>query len=52
MIYNQVKYKDDARDVVSAFDFLTIHCTFSVLNAWLTYMMFFVTFTTMTALCP
>lgn len=47
-----MKYKDDARDVVSAFDFLTIHVTFSVMNAWLTYMMFFVTFTTMTSLCP
>jgi hypothetical protein len=37
LIYNQVKYKDDGRDVVTVFDFISIHVTFSVINAWMTY---------------
>ena len=52
LIYAQVKYKDDARDVVTVWDFLTIHCTFSVFNAWISYQLLFVIFTTLTVLCP
>ena len=37
LLYNQVKYKDDGRDVVTMFDFISIHVTFSVINAWMTY---------------
>ena len=36
-LYRKVKYRDDGRELVSFVDFVTIHVTFPILNAWLTY---------------
>lgn len=36
-LYRKVKYSDDGRELVSFVDFVTIHVTFPVLNAWLSY---------------
>jgi hypothetical protein len=36
-VYTKIKYKDDGRDYVSLKEFLSIHFTFSVLHACLTY---------------
>jgi len=35
--YRKVIYKDDGRDFVSFKEFISIHVTFSVLHAWITY---------------
>ena len=35
--YRRIKYLDDGRDFVSVKEFLSVHCTFSVLNSWTTY---------------
>lgn len=39
--YRRVKYLDDGRDYVSFKEFLSIHVTFSVLNSWMTYFVYF-----------
>ena len=36
-LYRKVKYSDDGRELVSLVDFVTIHVTFPVMNAWLSY---------------
>lgn len=36
-LYGRVKYKDDGRELVSIVEFITIHVTFPVLNAWISY---------------
>lgn len=36
-LYRKVKYSDDGRELVNFVDFVTIHVTFPVLNAWLSY---------------
>ena len=51
MIYEPVKYKDDGRDVVTVADFITIHVTFPVMNAWVTYQMYFSMIATITTIC-
>lgn len=35
--YKRIKYLDDGRDYVSIKEFLSVHCTFSVINSWTTY---------------
>lgn len=35
--YRRIKYLDDGRDYVSKKEFFSVHCTFSVLNSWMTY---------------
>ena len=35
--YRRIKYLDDGRDFVSFKEFISVHCTFSVLNSWMTY---------------
>lgn len=42
--YLKIKYRDDGRDYVSAKEFLAIHCTFSVLHAWISYCCYFCIF--------
>lgn len=37
MLYRKLKYKDDGREQVPLLDFITIHVTFPVLNAWASY---------------
>jgi len=37
LVYGRVKYKDDGRELVGFIEFITIHVTFSVLNAWMSY---------------
>jgi uncharacterized membrane protein len=37
MLYRKLKYKDDGREQVPILDFVTIHITFPVLNAWSSY---------------
>jgi hypothetical protein len=37
MLYNRVKYRDDGREKVSFVEFVTIHVTFPVMNAWISY---------------
>lgn len=51
LIYEPVKYKDDGRDVVTIADFITIHVTFPVVNAWVTYQMYFGMMVTLTTIC-
>ncbi len=46
-----MKYKDDGRDVVTFLDFLTIHCTFPAINAWISYQLYFCAFITSTTVC-
>ena len=35
--YRRIKYLDDGRDYVSIIEFISVHCTFSVINSWTTY---------------
>ena len=51
-IYRDIKYKDDGRDSVSLWDFIAIHVTFPLFNAWFTYQVIFVLFLLMTNICP
>ena len=51
MVYRPLKYKDDGRDVVTFLDFLTIHCTFPAINAWISYQLYFCLFITTTTVC-
>ena len=37
LLYHLVKYKDDGRELVTLFEFFTIHATFPVINAWMSY---------------
>ena len=52
LIYSKIKYKDDARENVSFFDFLTIHVTFAMMNAWITYYIFELLELTIASSCP
>ena len=52
MIYKTTKYKDDGRDLVSFVDFISIHCTFPIMNAWITYQTLYVFFMTLATICP
>ena len=40
-LYRPIKYKDDGRELVSWFEFITIHVTFPVLNAWVSYVLLY-----------
>jgi hypothetical protein len=51
-IYRPIKYKDDGRELVSWFEFLTIHVTFPVLNAWVTYQLVYNMFIILAMTCP
>ena len=51
-MYISVKYKDDGREFVTVLEFITIHCTFPALNAWLTYQLLYQTAQIITASCP
>lgn len=51
-IYRPIKYKDDGRELVSWFEFLTIHVTFPVLNAWVTYQLVYNVFIILATTCP
>ena len=37
LIYVRVKYKDDGRELVNMYDFITIQVTFPSINCWVTY---------------
>lgn len=37
LLYDKVKYKDDGRELVGFIEFITIHVTFPVLNAFTSY---------------
>lgn len=37
----KVKYKDDGREIVSWYEYVTIHTTFPFINAWMTYTLFY-----------
>ena len=52
MIYRTVKYKDDGRDLVTGWDFVTIHVTFPFINAWVSYQIVYVATVAFCALCP
>ena len=51
LIYRPLKYKDDGRDVVTLLDFLTIHCTFPAINAFISYQLYFCLMLTATTVC-
>ena len=51
LIYLPVKYKDDGRDIVSFIDFITIHCTFPAINAWVSYQAYYCLAVTFTSVC-
>lgn len=46
--YRKIKYKDDGRDYVSPLEYISIHMTFSVLHAWISYFMMFNFFQSLT----
>ena len=50
-IYRPLKYKDDGRDVVSWLDFVTIHMTFPLINAWVSYQLYYCLMITITTAC-
>ena len=52
IIYNRIKYRDDGRELVSWFEFVTIHMTFPCLNAWLTYALCYQISDVMLLSCP
>jgi len=52
LMYRKVKFRDDGRDVVTGTDFVAIHVTFAMMNAWLTYVWFFIMFVAISKLCP
>jgi len=52
LIYKTTKYKHDGRDLVSFVDFISIHCTFPIMNAWITYQTLYVFFMTLATICP
>ena len=52
LIYRTVKYKDDGRDLVTGWDFVTIHVTFPFINAWVSYQIVYVAIVAFCALCP
>ena len=51
-IYKRIKYKDDGRDIVNFKDFVTIHVTFPLMNAWFTYQFVYVSFIAFASICP
>ena len=40
-IYHRIKYHDEGNAYVSRLEFFSLHVTFSVIEAWITYLMFF-----------
>lgn len=52
LIYRKIKYKDDGRELVTGWQFLTNHVSFAYINAWCTYQMFYVVFNSWELLCP
>lgn len=50
--YHRVKYKDDGREIVSFMEFLTIHCTFPIINAWMSYNLAFEFIAVLSQYCP
>ena len=51
-LYGRVKYKDDGRELVSIVEFITIHVTFPVLNAWISYQLAYQIIIVMAESCP
>jgi hypothetical protein len=51
-LYRRVKYKDDGRELVSLIEFITIHVTFPILNAWISYMLAYQIMITLAQSCP
>ncbi len=51
-LYRRVKYKDDGRELVSMVEFITIHVTFPILNAWISYMLAYQIMITLAQSCP
>jgi len=43
-IYHQIKYHDEGNAFVSRLEFFTLHVTFSMIEAWITYLMLFSAF--------
>jgi hypothetical protein len=39
--YRRVKYLDDGRDCVSVKEFFSVQVTFSVLNSWVSYFLYY-----------
>ena len=51
-MYERVKYKDDGRELVGFIEFVTIHCTFSILNAWISYQLAYQFMIMLSSSCP
>ncbi len=51
-LYRQVKYKDDGRELVGIVEFITIHVTFPVLNAWISYQLAYQFIVLLAESCP
>lgn len=47
-----MKYKDDGREFVSVLEFITIHCTFPLMNAWVTEQLFYQISSLFIQTCP
>jgi len=50
-IYEKIKYHDDGFEKVTGTEFLTIHITFPVTNAWISYTLAYVLFINFTNYC-
>ena len=51
-MYQRVKYQDDGRDLVNGIDFMAIHVSFSLINAWMTYTCLYQSSITFARVCP
>lgn len=50
-IYEKIKYHDDGFEKVTATEFITIHITFPITNAWISYTLAYVLFINFTNYC-
>lgn len=50
-IYNKIKYHDDGFEKVTLAEFVTIHVTFPVTNAWISYTLVYVLFVNFANYC-
>lgn len=50
-IYLRLKYRDEGFEMVQWNEFITVHVTFPVLNAWLSYTLVYILFLNIVSLC-
>lgn len=50
-IYLRLKYRDEGFEMVQWNEFITVHVTFPVINAWLSYTLVYILFLNIVNLC-